>query len=297
MSVQFGRWNFDGALVEPDCINSARSALAAYGPDGEGSYCAEAVRVIYRAFHTTEEAAPVTQPYKSRSGVVITWDGRLDNREDLVRELQGGATLADNDVSIVAAAYDHWETKCFERLIGDWAVSIWNPREKLLILAKDFIGTRPLYYSIERNGIQWSTILDPLVPSDRRTFSLEEEYLAGWFGSLPAAHLTPYVGIEDVPAACFVTITPRRSAVQKYWDFDGSKRIRYHRDADYEEHFRTVLAHAVRRRLRSHTPILAELSGGMDSSAIVCMADSLTPAGPKIDTVSYYADCEPSWDE
>ena len=72
-------------------------------------------------------------------------------------------------------------------------------------------------------------------------------------------------------------------------------------DAEYEEHFRSVFAQSVRRRLRSDSPILAELSGGMDSSSIVCMADEIISRGqlatPRLDTLSYYDDSEPNWNE
>jgi asparagine synthase (glutamine-hydrolysing) len=89
--------------------------------------------------------------------------------------------------------------------------------------------------------------------------------------------------------------------VSKYWDFDPSRRIRCRTDAEYEEHFRAVFAEAVRRRLRSHRPILAELSGGMDSSSIVCVADAIIARGvaetPRLDTISYYDDSEPNWNE
>ena len=80
------------------------------------------------------------------------------------------------------------------------------------------------------------------------------------------------------PASSSVLLRPGKHTVSKYWDFDPGKRIRYRTDAEYEEHFRTVFATAVQRRLRSDRPVLAELSGGMDSSSIVCMADTSSPA-------------------
>jgi asparagine synthase (glutamine-hydrolysing) len=134
-----------------------------------------------------------------------------------------------------------------------------------------------------------------------KSFQLEEEYIAGWLAFFPATHLTPYVGIHSVPPSCFVQLTPKGQSVQKYWDFDPKKRIRYKTDGEYEEHFRQVFGESVRRRLRSDSPILAELSGGMDSSSIVCMADQILARGegetPRLDTVSYYNDSEPNWNE
>src|SRR5205814_4307574 len=86
-----------------------------------------------------------------------------------------------------------------------------------------------------------------------------------------------------------------------YWDFDPGKKIRYRTDAEYEQYFRTVFATAVQRKLRSDRPVLAELSGGMDSSSIVCMADLIIARGqadcPRLDTISWFDSSNPNWDD
>jgi asparagine synthase (glutamine-hydrolysing) len=301
MSVQFGRWSFNDLPAAPDYLEKAAGMLAPYGPDGEGRYSGPGVDIIYRGFHTTREARREQQPHPLPSGSVLTWDGRLDNREELIGQLSGQVTLESPDVAIAAAAYEQWRTKSFAKLIGDWALSIWEPRERTLILAKDFLGARHLYYAADQEQVTWSTILDPLVLLAGKTFDLEEEYIAGWLGFFPAAYLTPYVGIHAVSPSTFLCLRPGRETVTKYWDFDPRKQIRYAEDREYEEHFRTVFRESVRRRLRSDAPVLAELSGGMDSSSIVCMADQVIAEGgactPRLDTVSYYNDQEPNWDE
>jgi asparagine synthase (glutamine-hydrolysing) len=301
VSVQFGRWNLDGKPVERDYLEKAGAFLAPYGPDGAGAYSEENLSILYRAFHTTKESHRESQPFVTASGAIFTWDGRLDNRTELIGQLGDAVTAHSTDLQIVSAAYERWEKDCFSKLIGDWALSIWNPHTRALILAKDPIGTRHLYYSIDETQVTWSTILDPLVLLAGKSFSLCEEYIAGCFSLFPAAHLTPYFGVHAVPPSSIVLIGPGKHTVTKYWDFDPGKRIRYRTDAEYEEHFRIVFAEAVRRRLRSDSPILAELSGGMDSSSIVCMADAIMASGaaetPRLDTISYYDDSEPNWNE
>jgi asparagine synthase (glutamine-hydrolysing) len=104
-----------------------------------------------------------------------------------------------------------------------------------------------------------------------------------------------------VPPASFVRLTPQVQSTTRYWDFDPAEQLRYRTDADYEDHFLTVFRESVRRRLRSDAPVVAELSGGIDSSAIVCVADGILRDGssdaPRLDTVSRYDDSEPDWDE
>jgi len=295
MSVQFGRWNFEGQPPAPDYIEKVSTALAPYGPDSNESYSNGGINILYRAFHTTKESHHEKQPYISSSGAVITWDGRLDNRTDLISDLRDSLTVNSTDVAIVAASHEKWGQNCLGRLIGDWALSIWNPRERSVLLAKDPIGTKHLHYSFDEKQLTWSTILDPLVLFAGRTFEICEEYIAGWFAIMfPAAHLTPYVGIHSVSPSSFVLFRPGKHIVGKYWDFDPGKRIRYRTDAEYEEHFRSALGTAVQRRLRSDRPVLAELSGGMDSSSIVCMADTVIARSaaecPRLDTISWFDD-------
>jgi asparagine synthase (glutamine-hydrolysing) len=301
MSVQFGRWNFEGQPLAPDYIEKVSATLAPYGPDSNESYSKGGVRILYRAFHTTKESHREKQPHISPSGAVITWDGRLDNRAELISELSESLTFNSTDLAIVAMAFEKWGADCFSKFIGDWALSIWNPGNRSLNLAKDPIGTRHLYYSFDNDHITWSTILDPLVRLAGKTFALNEEYIAGWFSTFPAVDLTPCVGIHSVPPSSSVLLRPGKHAVSKYWDFDPKNEIRYRTEAEYEEHFRVVFAKAVQRKLRSDRPVLAELSGGRDSSSIVCMADTIVARGaadtPRLDTISYYDDSEPNWNE
>ena len=305
MSVQFGRWNFEGRPPKPDYIERVTATLAPYGPDSNESYSKGGITILYRAFQTTKESHREVQPHVSLSGAVITWDGRLDNRAGLISELFHSLSSNSTDVEIVSAAYERWGSDCFAQLIGDWAISIWNPGNRSLILAKDPIGVRHLYYSFDNTQVTWSTILDPLVLLAGKTFLICEEYIARWLAYIPAPQQTPYVGINAVPPSSAVFLGPGRRTITKYWDFDPAKRIRYHTDAEYEEHFRAVLATAVQRRLRSDRPVLAELSGGMDSSSIVCMADIVIAQSasetPGLGTISWYDDTyddiEPDWNE
>lgn len=301
MSVQFGVWAFDTIVPGEEYLGRVSRLLAPYGPDGEAWYRGDRIRILYRPTHTTQESRIEKQPAGTSSGDTITWDGRLDNRDELAKELRDLGSANAPDASIVAAAYQRWGTESFKKLIGDWALSVWNTRDQLLTLARDPLGTRQLYYTVREGIVTWSTILDPIVLLAGHRWKLNEEYLAGCLSFFPAADSTPYQGIDSVPPGCLVRLRPRKRIVRRYWEFDSSKEIRYRTDSQYEEHFRTLFAQSVARRLRSDAPILAELSGGMDSTSIVSMADRMIASrriiSPRLDTVSYYDDSEPNWKE
>src|ERR1700739_4605252 len=108
MSVQFGKWNFDGKPVNPDEVNRVSSLLAPYAPDDARVYTCSGMQILHLAFYTTKESRLESQPLVTSCGDVLTWDGRLDNRAELLDELKhkAGADLAD--VALVAMAYDRW---------------------------------------------------------------------------------------------------------------------------------------------------------------------------------------------
>lgn len=301
MSIQFGKWNFDGNSVDPENLLSIRPTLAEEPGGGEGLHCEGEIGILQVSYGTTLSPHGENHPHVSPSGVVVTWDGRLDNREDLIRSLSSDLTRDSVDLAIVAAAYEKWKTDSFARMVGDWAISVWNPHERSLVLARDFIGVGQLFYRVEKHHMTWCTDLAPLVLSAGKSLHLDEEYVAGCLAFCPATHVTPYTEIRSVPPCSFVRLGKRFQRIAQYWDFDPEKTIRYRKDRDYEEHFRAIFRQSVRRRLRSNSPVTAELSGGLDSSSIVCVADDIIASGfpdtPRLDTLSYYDDSEPSWNE
>jgi asparagine synthase (glutamine-hydrolysing) len=301
MSVQAGIWNFDGKPVDPKLLDNFSQALKQQGPDGEFCHSDGSIALLYRPFHTTADSRREKQPYVSRRGFVMTWDGRLDNRKELAFDLGHDATGDATDVEVFAAAFDRWESQCFRRIIGDWAASIWKPQERELMLVCDFMAVRHIFYYLKNDRVWWSTDLTPLILLSGNKFHINDEYIAGYFGHDPEAALTPYREIRQVPAAQFVVIRNGTTGMAQYWSFSPKSHIQYKTDLEYEEDFQYLFRQSIRRRLRSDSPILAELSGGLDSSSIVCMADDLLAkegaGAPRLDTISYFDQTEPNGDD
>jgi asparagine synthase (glutamine-hydrolysing) len=301
MSVQAGIWNFDGRPVDRKLLEILSDSLRQQGPDGESCYVDNSIALLYRPFHTTAESRQEKQPHTSGRGFILTWDGRLDNREVLIADLGSDLNSSPTDVAIFAAAFDRWDTDCFRRIVGDWAVSIWKLEQRELLFAADYMAIRHIFYYQKNDQVWWSTDLGPLVLLSGAKLHVDDEYIAGYFANDPDAHLTPYREIREVPPGQFVRIRNGSVSVERFWRFSSKSRIRYKTDAEYEEQFRHLFRQSVRRRLRSDSPILAELSGGLDSSSIVCMADDIIAKEgeqfPRLDTISYYDDTEPNGDD
>jgi len=301
VSVQFGRWNFDGKCIDADYISRVCALLAPYAPDRMSVLLEDGFCVLYGAFNTANAADAERQPSISQTGVYLTWTGRLDNRTELTDSVRKRRTSLPNDVEIVSCLYEKSQRGALGKFVGDWSLSVLRPNDRNLLLAVDFLGARPLYYLRTSQHVLWSSVLEPLVVLAGQKFHLSEDYAAGWLSGFPSADLTPYREIRSVPPASSVEITDARVEVYKYWEFQP-REIRSHTcDAEYQDGFRHFFAQAVRRRLRARGPVLAELSGGMDSSSIVCVADQLLEGEPglcsSLETLSFLNDREPDWNE
>jgi asparagine synthase (glutamine-hydrolysing) len=300
MSVQAGVLHFDGRPVDQEALLNLGRTLADFGPDGEMTYFRNSLGLLYRPFHTTSESRAERQPLPFGSGRVITWDGRLDNRDELLLLLGITQHVVPPDVTIVAAAFERWGTDCFNRLNGEWALCLWDLRENEVILARDCIGVRRLFYYPKPDTITWCNHLAALVVGGT-ALAICDEYIAGYLAFYPDSNLTPFAEIHSVPPGHFVRVRRGKTTVHSYWSLTCRETTRYKTDAEYEDHFRHLFRQAVRRRLRTDSPILAGLSGGYDSTSIVCMADDIMAHDgvgiPNLDTFSYYDSNEPDDDD
>ena len=279
MSGIGGIYCFDGAPADDASLRVVAHGLERRGPDGHSEYKSASIAMVYRPFHTNRESRMETQPFVSDRGHVVCWDGRLDNREELISILQNDLRDDRTDVAIVMAAYSKWGVDFLPKIIGDFALSFWDPLAQSLVLARDAIGPRTLYYHKNEHRVIWSTELAPLLDLAGIPLEINDEYVAGFFTSLPEPGLTPYRHINAVPPAHSVIISDGIVRTRRFWGLDPNREIRYRSDAEYEEHFRHLFREAVRCRLRVDGPVWSELSGGMDSSSIVCIAHDILKNG------------------
>lgn len=300
MSAIAGIFRFNPRdCVTPDELAEFARGLDRLGPDGGGQVIESHVGMAFRAFHTTPESHLENQPL-FHDGVLIAFDGRLDNRKELCASLNACPARTTTDVDLVFLAYEKWGSACFAEFEGDWALSLWDQARRQLILARDVFGVRRLFYRANKREIAWSTALEPLVHAYPGTLHLDLEYISGFLYPQPPVESTPYREIRAC-APSTVMRFDREGLVNAapHWRLNPHAKIRYKSDQDYEVHFRKLFEEAVFRRLRSDRPILAEMSGGVDSSSIVCMADSIAPRAPRVpvETLSYFDPDEPSGDE
>ncbi len=306
MSAHAGIVQFDRQPIGRERIASMTRSLEARGPDGGSQYArdADGLAMAYRAFHTCAPADRSRgggeawhQPFVDGDESIITFDGRLDNRDDLIDQLPRLATddgLPPTDVEIVAAAFRRWGADAMPRLIGDWSLAIWHAPTRTLRLARDFAGVRPLFYRHGARDIIWSSEIDTFLADAGHEHELDDEYLGDFLVFYGQQGRTPFKNILAVPPGATLTVRDAAVTIERFWSPDARAAVTYTRDEEYEAHFRALFRRAVRDRLRVHGTPWAELSGGLDSSSIVCMADNIlktdTVEAARLDTVSYVFD-------
>lgn len=233
-------------------------------------------------------SAPTRDLYQPADRSCCSWDGRLDNRKELL--LQTGLPADCADSTIALGLYQHKGVDGLRDLMGDWSLCIWDANRRTVVLASDYAGIRPLYYHWSAGKLYWSSCLADVAGWTGIT-ELDQVYVGSFLLRGSASARTPFAGIFAVPPGHAVRISKDGMPIRAFWSLPVHQEIRYRDERCYEEQLLDLFREAVEVRIRNEATVCAELSGGLDSSSIVCMADRLrkqaSGRGPDLQTFSY----------
>ena len=279
----------EGSNPDLDRVRSLSARIAHRGPDGEGFWASSDGRVVlgHRRLAIIDLVSG-QQPMVSRDGrAVITYNGEIYNYRELGKELlrAGAALSTDSDTEIILESYRRTGVESLDALHGMFAFAIWDDERSSLLLARDRLGKKPLYYTTERGCLYFCSSLEALyaTAASKWTFDLDaiDSYLA--LGYIPAPR-TVYREASKLPAATYLMVANGHLRTSRFWDlatepepFSGSPEAA----ADTLDE---MLQRAVAVRLRSDVPLGVLLSGGVDSSLVTAMARRA--AGSSIQTFS-----------
>lgn len=269
-------YNLDRQPVERSMMLAMKNRLNHRGRDGSGVWVQDCIGLLHLMNWTTPQSVGERLPAQSRrSPSFITCDARIDNRSDLIPQLPFEGRKADEvtDSEIILAAYEKWGKDCLPHLIGDFIFAIWDDREKELFCARDPLGVKHFYYYFQPGKFfALASEIKALLALENVPCELNEEHLGDYLVLNPEdKEETFYKNIKRLPATHALTISRNGLRTWCYWQPDG-KEIRLKKDAEYQEAFREKFTEAVICRLRSAYPVGSMLSGGLDSSSIVCVA-------------------------
>jgi asparagine synthase (glutamine-hydrolysing) len=253
-------------------------ALRHRGPDGLGTAADEraifgVARLAIRGLADGEQ--PMIDP---QSGVMAVCNGEIDNHAELRTWLnqRGRPVRQATDVAVIPGLYLELGEFFVERLVGAFAIALWDPRVRLLILARDRAGERPLFYWQTDRTVVFASELSGLLPAVAHPPQLEEGGLRfflqfGYFGH----HHTPFSEVRRVGPAEILSIDARGVSQRRYWRWSPATGSRAEQPSIAE--FDRILREAVRRQSEVDVEHGLFLSGGVDSSLIAAVARSLRP--------------------
>jgi asparagine synthase (glutamine-hydrolysing) len=279
MSGIAGIIRFDGAPVSPGLLEKMTAAMIHRGPDGMTKWVNGSVALGQCMLHTTPESLEETQPLRNEDeSLVLVIDGRVDNWEELRRELiERGVALRDrSDAELVLRAYETWGRECLAHIDGDFALAIWDARRQLAFCARDRMGHRPFTYHWDGHTLTFASELHAILAMPWVQHELNEGMLAEYLTiEWSSRDETPWTGILRLVEAHWMEIDHDGRRSGQYWQPDLHSPLQYRKDDEYVEHYRELLADAVRRMSRTHRTLAVEVSGGLDSSAVFGMAAHL----------------------
>jgi asparagine synthase (glutamine-hydrolysing) len=265
--------------ADEQLIKSMLARIAHRGPDDEGVYIAETstterVGLGHRRLSIIDLSPAGHEPMPDRSNQIwLTFNGEIYNFKELRRELEarGHIFKSNTDAEVIIYAYCEWGRECLSRLNGMFAFAIWDARDESLLLARDRLGIKPLYYADTPAGFAFASEIKALlaIPEFDRAVDLAalDQFMTFLWTPDPK---TVFRGVNKLPPAHCLVYRNGKAEVFEYWDiaFDEDDSIS---ESEWAERLREQITRSVRAQMIADVPLGAFLSGGLDSSTIIAL--------------------------
>jgi asparagine synthase (glutamine-hydrolysing) len=265
--------------ADKKALELAMQAMTHRGPDDAGIYFDESLALGNRRLSVIDLAGG-HQPLSNEDGAVwITLNGEIYNYRELREELEtrGHRFRTLTDTETIVHLYEEQGAACVEQLRGMFAFALWDKRQRRLLLARDRIGVKPLFYRLEPGRVVFASEVRALRELSATPLEIDPQSVYDFFGFryVPAPH-TLYKGVEKLLPAHMLIADPTGVRTRPYWDVPDEDKGKAEQSAgEYAEQVIASLRESVRLRLLADVPLGVFLSGGIDSSAVVAMMAEL----------------------
>lgn len=268
-----GRLNFDGSPVSAGLVDAMRDLQVHRGPDSQGTWTDGPVGLGFRRLAIIDLTDCGAQPMSNEDGtVVIAFNGEIYNFQALRAELvaKGHTFRSHSDTEVIIHLYEEMGPRVVERLRGMFAFAVWDARERRMLLARDRVGKKPLFYHVGSQGIAFasevrSLFADPRVP---RTpdYTAIHHYLTYQYVPSP---WSAFEGVNCLPPGHVMVVRDDGTqTIERYWKLDYSDKVSIS-EGDAIDRVTEIIMEATRLRMIADVPLGAFLSGGVDSSVVV----------------------------
>jgi len=271
---------FDGGTVQPETVHRMTDTLWHRGPDDAGYHFEPGVGLGHRRLSIIDLKTGQQPLSNQDQSIWLIFNGEIYNYLELRSELEskGHRFRTKSDTEVIVHLYEQVGENCFARLQGMFALALWDRRRRQIVLARDRIGKKPLFYCHDGSRLIFGSELKAVtagtpVSGNSSAFNLDLTALSDYFTfSYIPAPKSIYQEVRKVPAAHYIVLSEQGIRQHAYWDLHFDQ-VEQKNEEDWCESIRQALLEAVRVRLMSEVPLGSFLSGGVDSSAVVaCMA-------------------------
>ncbi len=256
-------------------------ALRHRGPDGFGYYNDDHVALAHARLSIIDLSTGDQPIHNEDKSVWTVFNGEIFNYIELRRDLEqlGHRFYTTSDTEVIVHLYEQYGDRFVDHLNGQFAIALWDLRERRLVLARDRTGIRPLFYTVHDGRLLFASEMKSIFQLPDVPRRLDPRALAEIFTYwAPLADRTAFQGVQALPPGCLMVLHEGRITRSRYWDWEFPEgHIESTRSVDdYAEELRSRLIESVRLQLRADVPVGAYLSGGLDSSIITSIIRNFT---------------------
>jgi asparagine synthase (glutamine-hydrolysing) len=267
-----GQVRAGGAPVSGELVEDMCAALEHRGPDSRGLHLAPGVGLGIQRLRVIDIATGDQPIFNEDGTVAVVLNGEIYNYRELRTRLEraGHSFATQGDTEVIAHLYEEEGPACVRSLHGMFGLAVWDSRRRQLLLARDRLGKKPLFYA-ERDGtLSFASELNSLMRDPELGRDLDPDALDRYLTYLyvPAPH-SIFRAARKLPPASTLLWRDGRTAIERYWRLDYSRKRPVGDVRELHEEIREGIRAAVRKRLVADVPLGALLSGGIDSSAVV----------------------------
>jgi asparagine synthase (glutamine-hydrolysing) len=254
-------------------LHRMSQAIVHRGPDDEGIYAGPGIGFGFRRLSIIDVAGGHQPIPNEDESLWVMLNGEIYNYPELYRDLcdRGHRFRTRSDTETIVHLYEEYGEDCFRRLRGMFAIALWDSRERKLLLARDRVGKKPLFYAADRERLLFGSELKAILAADGLPRAIDNYALSDYFsfGYIPAPK-TIYRAARKLRPGHYLVASAAGLREVQYWDLSFAE-VENRTEAEWCELLRHELCEATRVRLMSEVPLGAFLSGGVDSSSVVAM--------------------------
>jgi len=281
--------NLDNNRINKKILLAMNQALKHRGPDDEGFWIENNIGLAQRRLSILDLSPLGHQPmFYDRKNLVIVFNGEIYNYIEIRDKLLklGYKFRSQTDTEVILAAYQEWGIECLKKFNGMWAFVLYDRRQNQIFAARDRMGVKPFYYFSDKNKFLFASEIKAILKHPEVKAKPNDKIVWDFLicGLVDHDEETFFSGVKELRPGHYLVLKIEnwQLKIKKYWDLNPEAKTIYQKDADYASRFRELFIDSVKLRLRSDVPLGTCLSGGLDSSSIVCVVNKFLKKEEKI---------------